>query len=182
MSVESIARVLRYSQAVGTDLAVLLGIANHDGDGGAWPSLATLSGYTNVDERTVRRSIRKLEAAGELRVHLQEGGTDRTRNDRRPNRYEILLDGGTPTSPRSSNGGTPTSERGDAGVTGGGTHAPPEPSFNRPITATTEDGEPLNHNRSFVAEGLRDARDIQRERDQDREQAAPMPEGFRDTD
>lgn len=81
--------VLHHSKAKGTNKLVLLGIANHAGDGGAWPSVETLATYANVHERNVQRSIDKLVASGELRVHVQAGGTRETPDHRRPNRYDV---------------------------------------------------------------------------------------------
>jgi hypothetical protein len=139
MSVESIAKVLNQSRSRGTDKLVLIGIANHDGDGGAWPSLETLARYANVDVRTVQRSLRRLELLGELTTYLQDGGTTRTPNDRRPNRYEITL------QPRGDTHVTPSHERGDVHVTPGVTSTSPrgvtstspepslEPSINPPL-------------------------------------------------
>jgi Helix-turn-helix domain len=122
--------VLNHSRAKGTDKVVLLGIANHDGDGGAWPSLATLARYANVDERTVRRSIASLVEAGELAVEYNAGGREgQTRGDRRPNLYRVLVqrDGGTPTSSRTApTGGRPRHSREDAGVNHGRTPTSPE--------------------------------------------------------
>jgi hypothetical protein len=83
--------VLHHSRSRGTDKVVLLGIANHDGDGGAWPTLATLARYANVDVRNVRAALRRLESAGEIRTHLNDGGTRRTPGHERPNRYEITI-------------------------------------------------------------------------------------------
>lgn len=91
MSIESMAHVLKNSRAKGTDKLVLLGIANHDGDGGAWPSIATLATYANVEPRGVKKSLRRLEELGELVIHVQAGGNEYTRADRRPNRYEITV-------------------------------------------------------------------------------------------
>ncbi len=91
MSVEAMAIVLNHSRAKGTDMVIMLGIANHDGDGGSWPSKATLARYAKVDERSIKRSLRKLEAMGELITHTQEGGTHRTPDAVRPNRYEITV-------------------------------------------------------------------------------------------
>ncbi|MFC8038731.1 helix-turn-helix domain-containing protein [Paenarthrobacter sp. NPDC057355] len=91
MSVESMAIVMNHSKASGTDKLVLLGIASHDGDGGAWPSIATLARYANVEPRTVQRSINKLGHAGELIVYANDGGTRSLPDYRRPNRYEIAL-------------------------------------------------------------------------------------------
>jgi hypothetical protein len=133
------AAVLNHSRSRGTDKVVLLGIANHDGDGGAWPSIETLAWYANVDERTVRRSIRTLVAMGELAVDANAGGRPGTRNDRRPNLYHVLVTG--PASGRQRDGRTPVSSRTDptgghvrppredAGVRDGGTWASPEPSL-----------------------------------------------------
>lgn len=91
MSVESLAVVLHHSKASGTDKLVLIGIANHDGDGGAWPSVGTLAKYANVSPRSVNRSLDKLRELGEVIVYLQAGGTRHTADHKRPNRYEVLV-------------------------------------------------------------------------------------------
>lgn len=66
--------VLHHSKASAAGKLVLLGIANHQSDGGAWPALATLAKYANVSERRVRQVLRELEEAGELETRLQWGG------------------------------------------------------------------------------------------------------------
>ena len=81
--------VLHHSQLRGTAKLVLLGIANHQSDQGAWPSIATLARYAGCTERQVQRHIATAVGLGELVVHVQDGGTHRTRGDRRPNRYEV---------------------------------------------------------------------------------------------
>ena len=159
MSVETMAIVLHHSRARGTDKVVLLGIANHDGDGGAWPSLATLTKYANVTKRKVQEALRRLEAAGEIRTLMNAGGTHCTAPHERPNRYEVLVccppdcdgtknhkqrQGGDARirggMPQTSGGGMPqTSGGGDAAnVRGGGCRkrqgggmpqTAPEPSF-----------------------------------------------------
>lgn len=91
MSVESIAIALHHSQAKGTAKLVLIGIANHDGDGGAWPSVATLAHYAGVDARNVQRALDKLVSLGEVRRDIQAGGDERVPDHRRPNRYRFLL-------------------------------------------------------------------------------------------
>jgi helix-turn-helix protein len=91
VSVESISVALHHSHAAGTAKLVLVGIANHDGDGGAWPSIATLAKYAGRSRRAVQYAIRQLEALGEINVIAQEGGTSETRPDLRPNLYEFLL-------------------------------------------------------------------------------------------
>lgn len=92
MSVESLAAVLHHSRAKGTAKVVAIGIANHDGDGGAWPSLRTLAVYANADRSTVKRAIKALVALGEVRVHLQAGGPRDMEDHDRPNRYDVLVE------------------------------------------------------------------------------------------
>jgi len=162
MSVEAMAIVLHHSRAKGTAKVVLLGIANHDGDGGSWPSITTLAGYANVDERSAQRAVRQLEDLGEVSVRVQGGGDRSTRNDQRPNRYDVLVmcpegcdrtknhrvtepvdnrsDGVTGVSPRGSNGVTLLTQRGDTGVANGVTPVSPEPSFNHPEPAAAGGG------------------------------------------
>jgi hypothetical protein len=152
MSVESLAIALHHSRAEGTALLVLIGIANHDGDGGAWPKIATLAKYARVKDRAVTNAIATLVKLGEIRVHHNAGGT-RTTDDRyRPNLYEFLLScpstckgdkNHTPVDKRDSgvHGGAPLDSSGVHGGTGPGVHhgAPPyEPSFlNRPFGGDT---------------------------------------------
>jgi hypothetical protein len=92
VSVESLAAVLHHSRAKGTAKVVAIGIANHDGDGGAWPSIRTLAVYANVDRSTVKRAIKSLVVLGEVRVHVQAGGGRDMEDHDRPNRYEVLVE------------------------------------------------------------------------------------------
>ncbi len=71
MSIEAVATVLNHSRATGRAKLVLIGIANHLGDQGAWPSISTLARYANASERSVKRDIQELMELGELRVDLQ---------------------------------------------------------------------------------------------------------------
>lgn len=92
MSLESMAIAMNHSRATGTARLVLMGIASHNGDGGAWPAIASLKRYAGgVDKRNIQRAIEKLEELGEIRRLVQAGGTAETRDDRRPNRYLFLL-------------------------------------------------------------------------------------------
>jgi hypothetical protein len=91
MSVEAMALALHHSKAKGTAKVVLLGIANHDGDGGAWPSIPTLAAYANVTERNVQKSIDGLLEAGEIRRFVQAGGLRDTPAFDRPNLYHVTL-------------------------------------------------------------------------------------------
>lgn len=127
MSVEAMSLALRVAGISPTEKLVLIGIANHDGDGGAWPSVATLAVYANASERTVQRAIASLQARGLLTVEANAGGNANTRGDRRPNLYVLHLDGVTSASPRSRNGVTSEAQRGDTAMS-------PEPSSNHPDT------------------------------------------------
>ena len=71
MSIEAVSLVLNKSKATGRAKLVLIGIANHLGDQGAWPSIATLARYANASERSVKRDLQELIALGELEVELQ---------------------------------------------------------------------------------------------------------------
>lgn len=83
--------VLHHSKSTGTDKVVLLGIANHDGDGGAWPSIETLCKYANRSERAVQYAISRLVELGELVVVDQDGGTHQTDPRYRPNLYVLTV-------------------------------------------------------------------------------------------
>lgn len=91
MSVEHLAVVLHHSKAKGTAKLVLLGIANHQGDGGSWPSVSRLATYANVTERNVQKALSWLVSAGEVSVTVQAGGDHRLEDHQRPNRYEVLV-------------------------------------------------------------------------------------------
>ena len=132
MSIEALALALHHSVAGGTTKLVLLGIANHLGDEGAWPSVETLSKYANASPRQVQRAIQDLVELGEIQVRVQ-GGNARLASQR-TNRYFVNLvcpsdcDGSanhrstgvtsTATGVTSAASGvTSTAKWGDAGVT-----------------------------------------------------------------
>jgi hypothetical protein len=91
MSFEATAIAMNHSRSKGTARLVLLGIASHDGDGGSWPSVATLARYANVTPRNVQKAVATLEDLHEIRRHQQQGGTVLTDDFRRPNLYEFIL-------------------------------------------------------------------------------------------
>jgi hypothetical protein len=130
MSVEAISAVLHNSKAKGTTKLVLIGIANHEGDGGAWPTLETLGKYAACSRSTVKEAIRWLVAHGEIKVIPQGGGNAHTRPDRRPNLYKVLVPGygGRRPDPRDIDGGRTTPLRGaEIDITGGGSSPPNRP-------------------------------------------------------
>ena len=82
---------LHHSRAKGSAKLVLIGIANHDGDGGAWPSVRTLAKYAACSVSQVQRSLTDLERLGEVRRMIQAGGDHTTPPAERPNRYYFML-------------------------------------------------------------------------------------------
>ncbi|PPF21017.1 helix-turn-helix domain-containing protein [Rathayibacter sp. AY1A7] len=95
MSIESLAIALHHSRAKGMTKLVLIGIANHDGDGGAWPAVSTLMKYCGpgTSRRTVQDAVNRLEELGEVKRIVQRGGTtDSHYSDwHRPNLYRFVL-------------------------------------------------------------------------------------------
>jgi hypothetical protein len=147
MSIEAMNWVLTQSPTSGDDKVVLLGIANHDGDGGAWPAIATLATYARKSERTVQRILQRLAEGGHIVIHVHGGGTRDSRNDRRPNRYEILrgdnschpVPGDGVTDP--ANGVTESVERGDNSCR---VNRPSEPPSEPPLFASDPGDANLN--------------------------------------
>jgi hypothetical protein len=119
MSIEAVSLVLNQSRATGRAKLVLLGIANHLGDQGAWPSISTLARYANASERSVKRDIQELVELGELKVELQNAPT---RHQYKTNLYWITISSGVT---ESTAGVTDWVSRGDSsgksGVTPVGT-------------------------------------------------------------
>lgn len=119
MAIEVMSLVLNKSKATGRAKLVLLGIANHQGDQGAWPSIATLARYANASERSVKRDIQALIELGELKVEWNSAPVNA---QYRPNLYWVVLDDSGVTD---SAGVTGQVSRGDnsgkSGVTPSGT-------------------------------------------------------------
>lgn len=88
MSIEVMNAVWRESQATGRARLVLLAIADHQGEIGAWPSIATLARMVNASERSVQRDIQELVELGELEVHVQQAPS---RGQYKSNLYWITL-------------------------------------------------------------------------------------------
>jgi len=92
MSIEAVSLVLNHSKAHGRAKLVLIGIANHMGDQGAWPSIETLAKYANASERSVKRDIQDLVDLGELVVHYQAAPIN---SQYKTNLYWITISGVT---------------------------------------------------------------------------------------
>jgi hypothetical protein len=168
MSVETLAVIFHHAPYTGRDKLILLGIANHDGDGGAWPSIATLARYANCSEASVRRTLKLLIDDGAITKQIQAGGNHNTPEHLKPNLYEITLEcppncdktrkhkpvdksQGLHWTPYHlvtplSGGDTPPLSGGDRrGVSGGDTLTVLEPTTNQleksPITSTSPEDQ-----------------------------------------
>ncbi|ONI89956.1 hypothetical protein ALI22I_13600 [Saccharothrix sp. ALI-22-I] len=98
MSIRVMTWVWEHAEVAGTDLLLLLAIADAADDQGrnAWPSVADLSRKTRLDERTVQRRLKRLHSQGHITI--EPGG------GRRRNRYTIPM----AAAPRITAGTTPT--------------------------------------------------------------------------
>lgn len=137
MSIEIMNQVWKHSQAVGRARLVLLAIADHQGEIGAWPSLETLARMVNASTRSVQRDIEYLQDIGELKVDYQNAPTE---GRYKSNLYWVTL-GVTNTGQGVTNtdlGVTKTAQ----GVTAGGVQ-----SLNRTLNE-----EPLNNYRELFDE------------------------------
>jgi DNA-binding transcriptional ArsR family regulator len=92
MSIEVMTKVWKTSLPTGEKM-VLLVLADHANDDGSdsWPGIATIARKASMSERTVQRHLGALQDAGLITITRQGGGNKKTRDDRRPNRYDIDL-------------------------------------------------------------------------------------------
>jgi hypothetical protein len=88
MSIEISNAVWRESKSTGRARLVLLAIADHQGEIGAWPSIETIAKMVNSSERSVQRDIQELVALGELEVHVQKAPS---RGQYKSNLYWVIL-------------------------------------------------------------------------------------------
>lgn len=92
MSIEIMNAVWRHSQSKGRARLVLLSIADHQGELGAWPSVETLAKMVNSSPRSVQRDIQELIELGELQVEFRSAPTY---GPYKANRYWVQLPGVT---------------------------------------------------------------------------------------
>lgn len=88
MSIEIMNAVWRESKSDGRARLVLLAIADHQGEIGAWPSIRRLANMVNASERSVQRDIQHLQKIGELRVETRNAPTG---GQYKANRYWVTL-------------------------------------------------------------------------------------------
>jgi hypothetical protein len=134
MSTAIMTRVWSESQHKGSELLLLLAIADNANDQGvAYPSRRTLAKKTRMSDRHVKRLVQVLIRSGELLVHFGAG-------PRGCNEYQITLstEGGQDVPRKISSGGHPGSKRGDIAVS-------PEPNTEpkreeKPFSLSGDDG------------------------------------------
>jgi len=93
MSIEVMNAVWNHSKSKGRARVVLLAIADHQGELGAWPSLERLAKRANSSKRSVSRDIQDLVTMGELKVDFRSAPTG---GQYRANRYWVTLVGDAP--------------------------------------------------------------------------------------
>lgn len=137
--------VLYHAKVGGSAKLILLGIANHEGDGGAYPAVDTLARYANIDRRQTQRILRSLEDKGLLVSTMRFGSSTLYRvavqcpeNCDRSTNHRLLDRGGVEDTPSDLGGGVDVTPRGGVDVTPGAVYAPPEPSITVNITNKPE--------------------------------------------
>jgi hypothetical protein len=130
MSIKIMSHVWEHSQASGTELLLLLAIADHaDDQGRAFPSIERLAHKTRTSRTTVKRLLKRLEALGELTVARGQG-----RN--RTSIYRIHLKGSILTPfPEKGPSVTPfPGKKGPFRAKKGSIAVDPQPSYNQDIS------------------------------------------------
>jgi hypothetical protein len=160
MSIKVMASVWEHSQASGTDLLVLLALADNANDSGeCWPSIGYIARKCRVDKSTIRRRITSLEELGEVIV-IRGGGKASTPGGTRSNKYRIVVHMvDEETEEEGSQSATPwggTDARGGVAPMPGGGVAPmpPEPSL-RTVIEPPLNPQPTAGDQSHVRRGTR---------------------------
>lgn len=149
MSVQDMAMVWSHSKLSGTELLMLLAIADHINDRGvAYPSINGLALKCRTTPRHATRLLTALRASGELSVQIGSGPGGKSLyritlsaastppTDTSPPDMHVAL---TPTSPPPTDTSPP-----DVVVTPTPTSAPPDVHVRYPLTPTSPES-PMNH-------------------------------------
>lgn len=130
---------------------VLLVLANYAGEAGraAFPSTARLARETGLSERTVKRKLGCLRAAGVIKLGNQAiAAAHISRVDRRPTCYDLCLARGVTVTPRAEDAGCQWRHDGVTLATSRGVtvtpEPPPEPLVLRPLL-------PLQHREAEIS-------------------------------
>lgn len=134
MSIRAVAWVLDRSPAEGTDLLVMIALADFaDESGLSWPSVRRLAHRARVSERTARRALRNLEAIGQVTT---DGGGGRASN-----RYRLTF-----ADPLPLPGSTPVNLAGVPGQADPRSDSPPRTQLRPGTPDTAVSAEPsMNH-------------------------------------
>jgi hypothetical protein len=120
-----------HSNARGTDLLVLLALADiADDNGECWPSIAHLARKVRLDTRTTQRRIRSLEDLGEV-VVIRGGGRSSSAGGVKSNRYKIVVH--IPDEGDGDRGESPGVANRHPGTDAGGRVAPVPPLTLAPV-------------------------------------------------
>jgi hypothetical protein len=151
VSVRCIDRVLNCSQHAGTELLMLVVLADYsDDDGNSYPAVASLARKCRMTPRNANYILCALQSSGELRVLKNEG-------PRGTNRYRILLSRlGESRSTEAATALKPTSALKAASTSKGAftlkpTSDPPEDDFPRPLKPGSDEPSLNRQEPSFKA-------------------------------
>lgn len=137
MSIKTMSRVWESSSLGGTELLLLLAVADFANDGGeAWPSVAALAKKIRMSERNTRYLLKKIEGSGELEILKNRG-------PRGCNIFRVQILQGANLS-----GVQPVAVGGAMDGRGGVQPTAPEPSVNRQQPSTVvpgQAGDPCPH-------------------------------------
>lgn len=137
MSVRTMARVWSDSGHAGSELLMLLAIADFaDDEGNAYPAVPTLARKCRTTPRNANRVLAALRASGELLVRVNEG-------PRGTNRYQIVLQGMTLAPPL-----TPAPPRRTRPAPLTLAALPPDVGVPKPLTPASDEPS-LNHQRTI---------------------------------
>lgn len=131
MSIQVMNAVWEHSKADGRARLVLLAIADHQGEIGAWPSIQRLAKMVNASVRSVQRDIAYLQKIGELKVEVQNAPTN---NQYKSNLYWVTVGGVSDSDSGVTNAPSGVTDLA-SGVTAGGVQTLIEPLLKTNISS-----------------------------------------------
>jgi hypothetical protein len=138
MSIESMSLALNLvdDRLTPSDKLLLVGIANHDGDGGAYPTLETLARYCGITVRGVQKRLEHVQVLGYVRRDINGGGSAKCPVHLRPTLYHLNL-----TAPGELQGTPPPVPQFTPPGELQGTQTVPEEPSKEPSTILSPDGD-----------------------------------------